>query len=246
MRSTQPNSSLSTTSGRQPSSDRERRNIAQGPAFAPLSGRARRTTTVAKSRRSRTLMATTRPQDRLCAVVRAQRCGAPSAAVRAQRCANVRRHGRGCPTSLPDYHGGTHMCPHPDPLNQYAAQYSPHHADVRRGGVTWLARRAAPGRPVVNRDEVARTRGLFLSFLFGAKKKTIGNETPPCGPLASAKLPPWQSWQGGAKDAEGERSGSGLGGACRDHRVADFCRCVSTGIMRFPAAGARPGCGVEG
>ena len=51
--------------------------------------------------------------------------------------------------------------------------FSPHHADVRRGGVTWLARRAAPGRPVVNRDEVARTRGLFLSFLFGAKKKII-------------------------------------------------------------------------
>ena len=150
MRSTQPNSSLSTTSGRQPSSDRERRNIAQGPAFAPLSGRARRTTTVAKSRRSRTLMATTRPQDRLCAVVRAQRCGArpalwcaPSAAVRTQRCANVWRHGRGCPTSLPDYHGGTHMCPHPDPLNQYAAQYSPH-TTLTSAGAESRGSRAAP------------------------------------------------------------------------------------------------------
>ena len=121
--------------------------------------------------------------------------------------------------------------------------FSPHHADVRRGGVTWLARRAAPGRPVVNRDEVARTRVIVFILLFGARKKLFSNPTPPQQGLAFAKLPPWQ---GGAKDAEGERSGSGLGGACRDHRVADFCRCVSTGIMRFPAAGARPGCGVEG
>ena len=71
------------------------------------------------------------------------------------------------------------MCPPPDPLNQYAAQYSPHHADVRRGGVTWLARRAAPGRPVVNRDEVARTRVIVFILLFGARKKLFSNPTPP-------------------------------------------------------------------
>ena len=68
---------------------------------------------------------------------------APSAAVRTQRCANVWRHGRGCPTSLPDYHGGTHMCPHPDPLNQYAAQYSPH-TTLTSAGAESRGSRAAP------------------------------------------------------------------------------------------------------
>ena len=56
--------------------------------------------------------------------------------------------------------------------------FSPHHADVRRGGVTWLARRAAPGRPVVNRDEVARTRVIVFILLLAPRKKLFSNETP--------------------------------------------------------------------